>query len=173
VVTVAHFNPSTNQTYRTHIHVHFDGYAQSINLGSQKTPFLSNKHFPNAGNRFRVRVTLRVAVYRQSVHLGAEPLETHGQNVFPQLKSCSHSPYITTFLTRGWVCYLQLLLVLASAFILWSESRGTHDHILLSQIRYFPFCCLLRLAGLRWRYSAPLPHGAVPLASGCRMYACT
>jgi hypothetical protein len=36
---------------------------------------------------------------------------------------------------RGWVCRLQLLLVLASAVILGSESRGTDDHILLSQIR--------------------------------------
>jgi hypothetical protein len=32
------------------------------------------------------------------------------------------------------VCRLQLLLVLASAVILGSESRGTRDHILLSQI---------------------------------------
>jgi hypothetical protein len=41
-------------------------------------------------------------------------------------------------LTRGWVCRLQLLLVLASAVILRSDSRGTHDHILLSQIRDSP-----------------------------------
>jgi hypothetical protein len=32
---------------------------------------------------------------------------------------------------------LQFLLVLASAIILESESRGTHDHIFLSQIRDF------------------------------------
>jgi hypothetical protein len=36
---------------------------------------------------------------------------------------------------RGWVCRLQLLLALASAFILKSESLMTHDHILPSQIR--------------------------------------
>jgi hypothetical protein len=30
----------------------------------------------------RVRVTLRLAVHRQSVRLGAEPLEAHGQNCF-------------------------------------------------------------------------------------------
>jgi hypothetical protein len=54
---------------------------------------------------------------------------------------------------------LQLLLVLPSAFILGSESRGTHDHILLSQILDFLFCRLLRLAGLRWRYWTPPPHG--------------
>jgi hypothetical protein len=39
---------------------------------------------------------------------------------------------------RGWVCRLQLLLALASAVIPRSESRGTHDHILLSQIRDSP-----------------------------------
>jgi hypothetical protein len=60
-------------------------------------------------------------------------------------------------LTRGRFCRLQLLLVLASAVIFGSEPRGTHDHILLSQIRDFPFRRLLRLAGLRWRYSTPLP----------------
>jgi hypothetical protein len=41
-------------------------------------------------------------------------------------------------LTRERVCQLQLLLVLASAGILESESRGTRDHILLSQIRDSP-----------------------------------
>jgi hypothetical protein len=32
-------------------------------------------------------------------------------------------------------------------------------HILLPQIRDFPFRRLLWLAGLRWRYSTPPPHG--------------
>jgi hypothetical protein len=40
-----------------------------------------------------------------------------------------------------------------------SESLGTCDHILLSQVRDFPFRRLPQLAGLRWRYSAPPPHG--------------
>jgi hypothetical protein len=39
---------------------------------------------------------------------------------------------------RGWVCSLQLLLVLASAIILRSDTRGTHDYILQSQIRDSP-----------------------------------
>jgi hypothetical protein len=59
-------------------------------------------------------------------------------------------------LTRRWVCLLQMLLALASAVILGSQSRGTRDHILLSQIRDFPFCRLLRLARSRWRYSNEL-----------------
>jgi hypothetical protein len=86
-------------------------------------------------------------------------------------------------LARGQVCRLQLLLGLASAVILESESRGTHDHILFSDSRLlqsggrvpliyipkeqggsvlpldtgFPFRRLLRLAGLRWRHSNPPP----------------
>jgi hypothetical protein len=62
-------------------------------------------------------------------------------------------------LARGRVCRLQFLLALASAVIFWSESHRTRRHILLSQIRYFPFCRLLRLVGSRWRYSTPPPHG--------------
>jgi hypothetical protein len=58
-------------------------------------------------------------------------------NIFCQLNTCFYSPYVTSSLTRGWVCCLQLLLAFASAVILGSESRGTH-HILLSQIRDFP-----------------------------------
>jgi hypothetical protein len=64
-------------------------------------------------------------------------------------------------LTKGRGCRLQLLLVLARAVILVSESRGTRDHILLSQIWDFYFSRLLRIAGLRWRYSTPPPHGVL------------
>jgi hypothetical protein len=59
-------------------------------------------------------------------------------------------------LTKRWVCRLQLLLVLASAVIVGSESLGTRDHILLSPIRDFFFRRLLRFAGLRRRYSTLL-----------------
>jgi hypothetical protein len=54
---------------------------------------------------------------------------------FSQLNPCGHSPYVTSSLTRGWICRLQLLLALASADILRSDSRGTHGHILRPQIR--------------------------------------
>jgi hypothetical protein len=96
-----------------------------------------------------------------------------------QLNPCGRSVYVTSTLTREWVCCLQLLLTLASAVILGSESRGSHDHILLSNLENqvpvfvsprnrvaqlyppgtgFPFR-RPRLAGLRWRYSKPPPHG--------------
>jgi hypothetical protein len=45
--------------------------------------------------------------WRQA-HLDSRP-------VFFQLNTCGHNPYVTSSLTRGWVCRLQLLLVLASA----------------------------------------------------------
>jgi hypothetical protein len=62
-------------------------------------------------------------------------------------------------LTRGWVCLLYTLLALASVVFLGSESVWTRYHIFLFQIWYFPFRRLLRLAGSRWRYSTPPPHG--------------
>jgi hypothetical protein len=61
-------------------------------------------------------------------------------------------------LMRERVCLLYVLLALASAVFLGSETLGTRDHILLSQIWDFPFRRLLRLAGSRWRYSTPSPH---------------
>jgi hypothetical protein len=59
---------------------------------------------------------------------------------------------------RGRVCLLYMLLALASAVFLWSESLGTCDRILLSHIWDFPFHRLVRLAGSRWRYLTPLVH---------------
>jgi hypothetical protein len=73
-----------------------------------------------------------------------------------QLQSCFCG---TPSLTRGRVCLMYMLLALASGVFLGSESLRNCDHILLSQIWDFPFRRLLRLAGSRWRYSTPPPHG--------------
>jgi hypothetical protein len=86
--------------------------------------------------RVRVKVTLLLAVYRQSV-LATNPLRLTTSNIF-QLNTFGHSPYVTSSLTREWVFRLQLLLALASAVILRFDSIGTHDHILLLQIRDSP-----------------------------------
>jgi hypothetical protein len=56
----------------------------------------------NQSPYFRVRVTLRLAVYRESVRLGAKPLETHDQRFF----FGGNSPYVTSSLTRKWDCLL-------------------------------------------------------------------
>jgi hypothetical protein len=70
--------------------------------------------------------------------LATSPLRPTTSTFIFQLNTCGYSPYETSSLTRGWVFRLQLLLGLASAVILMFESRGTHDHILLSQIRDSP-----------------------------------
>jgi hypothetical protein len=70
--------------------------------------------------------------------LATSPLRPTIRIFIFQLNTCRRSPYLTSSLTRGWVRRLKLLLVLASAVILRSESRVTHDHILLSQIRDSP-----------------------------------
>jgi hypothetical protein len=54
------------------------------------------------------------------------------------MNSYDNGTYVTSSLTRGWVCRLQLLMAFARAVIIMSESSETHDHILLSQIRDFP-----------------------------------
>jgi hypothetical protein len=55
--------------------------------------------------------------------------------LFRQLRVCY---FVAPSLTRGRVCNLLLLLVLASAVQLESESLGTQDHILLSQFLRLP-----------------------------------
>jgi hypothetical protein len=62
------------------------------------------------------------------------PLRLTTSSFILQLNTCGYNPYVTCYLTRGWVCLIQLLLVIASAVILRSESHGTHDHILLSPL---------------------------------------
>jgi hypothetical protein len=62
-------------------------------------------------------------------------------------------------LTRGWVCLLYMLLAVVSTVFLGTESLGTREHILPSQIWDFPFRRLRRLAGSRWRYSIRPPQG--------------
>jgi hypothetical protein len=66
--------------------------------------------------------------------LATSPLRLITSIFFFQINTCDQSPYVTFSLLRGWVRRLQLLLALASAVILRSESHGTHNHILLSQI---------------------------------------
>jgi hypothetical protein len=66
-------------------------------------------------------------------------------------------------LTRRRVCLFYMLLALSSAVFPCSESLRTRDHILLSQIWDFPFRRLLRLTGLRWRYSTPPPQESLIL----------
>jgi hypothetical protein len=55
--------------------------------------------------------------------LATSPLSPTTRNFIFQLSTCGCSPYVTSSLTRGWVCRLQLLLVLASAGLLFIPAR--------------------------------------------------
>jgi hypothetical protein len=64
------------------------------------------------------------------------------------------------YLTRGRACRLQLLLGFANGVILGSESHGTHDHVLLSQIRDSPS-----------RIYIPQEHGGPVISPGLLLLA--
>jgi hypothetical protein len=85
-----------------------------------------------------VKVTLPLTV-RQSVSLGVEPhlvLLTRYLFLFDSYGLVFRG---VASMTRGRVCHSYMLLALARAVFLGSESLGTRDHILLSQIWDFPF----------------------------------
>jgi hypothetical protein len=172
--------------------------------------------------KVKVKVTLRLAVYGQSVYLGVKPLETHDQRFFffptkplryqslcnilsdekmtysMLLKNywfcTTHKPSVSTGFPAQVKVKVTLRLTVSQSVSLgvkpnlgpmtrylllcdsyglvlvgrplWREdgclflcAAGTWDHILLSQVWDFPFRRLLWLAGSRWRYSTPPPHG--------------
>jgi hypothetical protein len=86
-------------------------------------------------SKFKIKVMLQSTV-SWTVHLGVKHPSGDQDHIFitvRQLQVCwSRAPSQA----RGRICHLQLLLALTSAVILGSESSGTHDHVLLSQIRY-------------------------------------
>jgi hypothetical protein len=97
---------------------------------------------PVESSRVESSLTLRPTV-RRPVCLGIKHSSGAYDQTFitvRQLRVCWCGAFS---LTRRRVCRLHLLLALASAVILGSVFRGTRDHILLYQIRDFPFCRLL------------------------------
>jgi hypothetical protein len=109
--------------------------------------------------------------------LETSPLRLKTSNFIFQLNTCGYNSYVTSSLTRGRVCRLQLM-ILASADIFRSsptrlpQYAGPGPRIYIVQEQGGPvippgtgfhFRRLLRITGLRWRYSIPPPHGSLNL----------
>jgi hypothetical protein len=82
---------------------------------------------------FKFKVMLRPTVSRP-VCLGIKHPSGAYDQIFITVRQLRVCWCGALTLKRERVCRLQLLLSLASAVILWSDSRRTRDHILLSQI---------------------------------------
>jgi hypothetical protein len=89
-----------------------------------------NKPSMEGSNTDIVRVTARVEALNELV-------DKKVSNFIFQLNTCGYSPYVTSSLTRGWVCRLQLLLVLSSAVILGSELYSW-PHFTVSRFEIYP-----------------------------------
>jgi hypothetical protein len=132
--------------------------------------------------KVRVRVTLRLAVYRKSVRLGDKPLRLTTSNFIFKRNTC-YSPYVTYSLMRGWVVYNSCWFSPAQSFSGPSPAglmttfycrRFETPPTWRARFPYLyppgtwwpgytpgtglPFRRLLRLAGLRWRYSTSSAH---------------
>jgi hypothetical protein len=73
-----------------------------------------NKKFWKA--KVKLKVTLRMAIYHQSARLGVKPLDTTIRDFF-QLSPCDNNTYVTSSLTRIWVCLLWICLAFRQEYV--------------------------------------------------------
>jgi hypothetical protein len=65
--------------------------------------------------KVKVRVTLRLVVYRQSVRLNVKPLRLTTTDLFFQLSPYGNIPHVTSSLTRRWGFSFMNMLGLSSS----------------------------------------------------------
>jgi hypothetical protein len=95
---------------------HYVGNSPAFSANSHCLSLYSLGKYLTVKVTVKVKATPRLTVYRQSVRLGAKPLEDHDQMIFCKMKPCGHSPYVTVSLTRGWVCLLWMYLAFKCTF---------------------------------------------------------
>jgi hypothetical protein len=114
--------------------------------------------------KLRLKLNYDLQSVGQSVLVSGNPLGPATNFFFPleiffrQLRVCY---FVAPSLTRGRVCNLLLMLDLASAVPLWSESCGTQDHISLSR-----FLGLLQPGGPGPRIYIPQEQGGPNIPPG-------
>jgi hypothetical protein len=123
--------PSYNYLYLLNI---FDGINLQVSLCLSHHP--SSRRLPNTRIKLGSRMwdSLESQLESQLLYdwrfsaiqfvLATSSLRLTASNFIFQLNTCGYSPYVTSSLTRRWVCSLQLLLALASTFIPRSDSCG-------------------------------------------------
>jgi hypothetical protein len=92
------------------------------------------------------RVTLRLALYCQSVRLGAKPIETHDQNLFSfQLNTCGYSPYVVLSDERMGLSFRNAA----------GPRRRSHSQVRVPGVSITTFYCLRLETPPTWRTRSP------------------
>jgi hypothetical protein len=68
--------------------------------------FTNHGHTQAGGHLIPISYSSNCRFYRQPVRLGVKRLETQDRRTPPPQTPCGHSPYVTSSLTRIWVCLL-------------------------------------------------------------------
>jgi hypothetical protein len=81
------------------------GFCLRLQVKPQLGPIDRASSLSPDTSKVKVRVTLRLALYRQSLHLASSTLRPTTRDFFPNNPFCN-SPYVTSSLTWRWACLL-------------------------------------------------------------------